>query len=379
MQSLPLDIYSVIFSHLHGEKDVANVRLVSKRWQEFARRYITWIQSPPWTEIVEKRVSPDREENTTDRKPPVVKGYRSSILSSLPNLRCPLHLILPRIEDISTIASVHGYPDLNIHIPAPDDIADGHWSLFLQCCFDLIARLRENSLHSKVMIRCCYPHQNWYRIIYYFRYDTGTIDFECDLPGPMLVETLGMNHRKIIDSDLGFSAVAPYINKMGPWILEYVPILQSAFYIYPSIIEVTLPYWSWTIVNNYFEMLVSPSCYITTISYYREQRCRLWRMSSKLEEVWHQIPSGNKRVSLILPFYENFIHNVIRTFPSCWGIGVYIDGTDTSFRPEIVANRIRCQHGIQRITFYVPKCDAFKNPIVYPVIPNVSYLTYTLD
>ena len=102
-------------------------------------------------------------------------------------------------------------------------------------------------------------------------------------------------------------------------------------------------------------------------------------MASKLEEEWVQIPSGNmnKQISLILPFHENFLHNVISKFPSCHHIGVLID--TTPFQPEVVANRIRSQYGIQEITLYIPSCDATNKPIVYPVIPNVSYFKHIQD
>ena len=66
-------------------------------------------------------------------------------------------------------------------------------------------------------------------------------------------------------------------------------MLQSAPYVYPNITEVSLPYWNWQIlVKDYFDMLISESCYITTISYYHTYR--LGRMASKLEEAWAQIP-----------------------------------------------------------------------------------------
>lgn len=378
MQSLPPDIYSVIFSHIHEEKDIANVRLVSKRWQEYSRRYIKWIQSPT--------------SNTINKQiPATMKGYRPSILKFLPNLQCPLHLILPQIEDIATISFSHFFPDLNVHIDAPKGNADEYWRLFLYYCFDLIARLRENSRRSSVIIRCCYPHQNKYRGLYYFRYDTGTIDFDC--ADYIVVDALVMNQPQITDADLpmqggpvgsprlpkdlGFSYIAPYINRMGPWILDYLPLLKSAPSVYPNITEISMPHWSWNIIRTYFDMLVSESCYITTISYYREQKFRLERMIHKLNEVWHQIPSGgmNKQVSLILPFHEDFLHNVISKFPSCRHIGIYIDSTNTSFQPEIVVSRIRCYYGIQQITFYVPSCDISKNP----VIPDVSYFRYKQD
>ena len=211
MQSLPPDIYSVIFLYLCDEKDIANIRLVSKRWQEYSRRYIKWIQSPqaPISDTINKQI------------PPAMKGYRPSILKCLPNLQCPLHLILSQIEDIATIPVSHFFPDLNVHVDGPRGNADEHWRLFLQYCFDLIARLKENSLRSSVTIRCRYPHQDKYRGLYYFRYDTGTIDFDCS--DSIYVDTLTMSQPQITDSDLGFSAVAPYVNKMGPWMLEYVP------------------------------------------------------------------------------------------------------------------------------------------------------------
>ena len=365
MQSLLPDIYSVIFLYLCDEKDIANIRLVSKRWQEYSRRYIKWIQSPqaPISDTINKQI------------PPAMKGYRPSILKYLSNLQCPLHLILSQIEDIATIPVSHCFPDLNVHIDGPNGNADEHWRLFLQYCFDLIARLKENSLRSSVTIRCRYPHQNKYRGLYYFRYDTGTIDFDCS--DSIYVDTLTMSQPQITDSDLGFSAVAPYVNKMGPWMLEYVPMSQSAPYAYPNITEASLPRWNWIIIRAYFEMLVSSSCYITTISYYHTYR--LGRMASKLEEEWVQIPSGNmnKQISLILPFHENFLHNVISKFPSCQHIGVLID--TTPFQPEVVANRIRSQYGIQEITLYVPICDATNKPIVYPVIPNVSYFRHIQD
>ena len=165
---------------------------------------------------------------------PAMKGYRPSILKFLPNLQCPLYLILTQIEDIPTISFSHCFPDLNVHIDAPKGNADEYWRLFLRYCFDLIARLKENSLRSSVIIRCRYPYQDKYRGLYYFRYDTGTIDFDCS--DSIYVDSLTMNHPQITDSDLpmqggpvgssqlpkdlGFSAVAPYINKMGPWMLE---------------------------------------------------------------------------------------------------------------------------------------------------------------
>ena len=420
MQSLPVDIYSVIFSYINEERDVANVRLVSTRWREYARRYITWIQLPsPLDHKCDPRNSME---------------YRASILKLLPNLQCPLRLILSQMEDIITIGPLgksilsdnprpisydpHNYvggtgdsmmetqwkvtspypesgsmlilPDLKLFIDdSEENMTDEHWHLFLRYCFDLIYRLGKaserqaseeqgNVIRSKVLIQC-HSHSRNYRLIYYFMYDTGTIDFECrDLPGPLL--------QRVRDSDLGFSYIAPYVNKMGPWILEYAPILRSAFYLYPSITEVSLPYWSQTILLDYFGMLISPSCYITTLSYYRDRMDRLMNVSTKLEEVWREIPfmtvTGSidvrKKVSLILPFDEGFLHNVINRFPSCHAIGVFI-GLMTTFQPEIIANRIQSRYGIQQITFYVPRYDTSKNLIVYPVVPNISYRTYTLE
>ena len=243
------------------EKDIANVRLVSKRWQEYSRRYIKWIQSPqaPISDTINKQI------------PPAMKGYRPSILKYLPNLQCPLHLILSQIEDIPTIPVSHCFPDLNVHIDGPKGNADEYWRLFLRYCFDLIARLKENSIRSSVIIRCRYPYQYKYRGLYYFRYDTGTIDFDCS--DDIVVDSLVMNQPQITDSDLpmqggpvgssqlpkdlGFSAVAPYVNKMGPWMLEYMPVLKSAPYTYPNITEVSLPYWRQILVIDYFDMLIS--------------------------------------------------------------------------------------------------------------------------
>lgn len=309
----------------------------------------------------------------------------------------PLHLLLNRIEDIDRInqredrnntpiftelvVRIDLDTDLNTnHDDADkeagngtDKITDARWRSFLESCFNLIASLKENTLQSWITIRCFSRGDSLsQRLICAFEYHKGMVDFVCsDLPGPII--------QKVNDNDLGFAEIAPYVNKMGPWILEYVPILRPYFYRYPNITEISLPYWSWTIVEDYFSMLADPSSYVTTISYYREQYYRILRVANKLEAIWSQIPHCNieKQISLILPFRHYHIRNVMQKFPSCRRIGILKDNPDTN--PAELLERFQMQYHIEKIILYVPLLNASGNTIAYPTIPNISYLTYTKE